>query len=42
VGTPPDAILDGADEHLSSLSERAGRVFAGWADQVAAYRDAHG
>jgi GMP synthase (glutamine-hydrolysing) len=42
VGMPPNAILAGADEHLSSLSERAGRVFAGWADQVAAYRDAHG
>jgi GMP synthase (glutamine-hydrolysing) len=42
VGTPRDVVLAAADQHLSPLSERAGRVFAGWADQVAAYRDAHG
>ena len=42
VGATRGAILAGADAHLTSLSERAGRVFAGWADQVAAYRDAHG
>jgi len=42
VRTPPGVVRTAAEEHLSSLSVRAGRVFAGWADQVAAYRDAHG
>jgi GMP synthase (glutamine-hydrolysing) len=35
-------ILDGAAEHLPSLSVRGRRVFAGWVDLVAAYGDAVG
>src|SRR5947207_2339565 len=39
AGVAKTAILAGAKEHLASLSERGSRVFAGWADQVAAYGD---
>jgi GMP synthase (glutamine-hydrolysing) len=36
------SILDGIGQHLDSLSERGNRVFAGWADIVAAYRNVTG
>jgi GMP synthase (glutamine-hydrolysing) len=36
TGSTASAILDGADKYLPSLSERGRRVFAGWADVVAA------
>jgi GMP synthase (glutamine-hydrolysing) len=39
TGSTAAAILDGAEKHLPSLSERGRRVFAGWADVVAAYGD---
>jgi len=42
AGLTPGAILEGAREHLASLSERGRRVFAGWADLVSAYRDSCG
>jgi GMP synthase (glutamine-hydrolysing) len=36
TGSTAAAILDGAERHLPSLSERGRRVFAGWADVVGA------
>jgi GMP synthase (glutamine-hydrolysing) len=42
AGNLPEGILDGAREHLGPLSERGSRVFSGWADLVAAYRDETG
>jgi GMP synthase-like glutamine amidotransferase len=42
TGSTAAAILEGAEEHLASLSARGRRVFAGWADRVAAYADAAG
>ena len=42
TGSTAAAILDGADEHLPSLSARGRRVFAGWVELVAARADAAG
>jgi len=42
VGLSGPMILEGADAHEAALAERGARMFAGWADQVAAYGDALG
>jgi GMP synthase (glutamine-hydrolysing) len=42
TGSTAAAILEGAEQHLPSLSARGRRVFAGWADLVAAHADAAG
>lgn len=42
VGLAASSVLQEADDHLASLTERGDRVFAGWADLAAAYRDARG
>jgi GMP synthase (glutamine-hydrolysing) len=42
AGVTAEGILDDAADHLASLAERGSRVFAGWADLVAARRDALG
>jgi GMP synthase (glutamine-hydrolysing) len=40
TGSTAAVILEGAESHLASLSERGRRVFAAWADLVAALADA--
>jgi GMP synthase (glutamine-hydrolysing) len=42
AGLTAGAIVEGAERHLQSLSERAERVFEAWVDRVTAYLDAAG